>query len=742
MLGTAGGTNALEDEMARGVPLIERKLAAPTVRAELVPRRGLLAVLNAHRSEPVVVVATPPGYGKTTLLAQWVDADDRRTAWLTLDAQDNSPAVLLRHLAAVLDRVAPGVAPTTRVLERSLRVYATALPHLRAALASMAAPFVLVLDDAHLISDPAAVDILATLAENVPSGSQVAFASRDVPSIPLGRLRARRQLVELGTSDLALDDQEADALLREVGVPLLPADVHELAQRTEGWAAGLYLAALSMTAAGSTAAIHARFPGTDRFVADFLRSELLDRLDPDEQAFVRSTSVLDEMSGPLVDHVLGCTGSGARLVALESSNRFVVPLDREREWFRYHTLFRELLASELHAQEPERITELRARAADWYVEAGMPERGLAVAFEAEDFDRAAGIFLQIAMETYWEGEIGTLLGWIRQFGPRIESYPDVASIAALITVLVGDEVTPMRLLRSVPAEVRLAFVADVARTLLIADGVANAREAADRAVASAPVGTRFRAQALLCRSIIAEAEGDEEGAEAFRAQIGDLPDDLVAPPARSAALAMRARHAMHAGDWSTAEALSHRARAVVLQHHLEDYSTTFIIHVVAARVALHRGDRTRAVDELMAAQRLRAVVTSAAAAYALLARVEMGRAYLALGDTPGVQTMIADADQIIRRRPDLGVLPRALEALRAQVAAAPGRPSGSTTLTGAEMRLLPYLPTHLTYGAIAARLSLSENTVKTQAGSIYGKLDANTRMEAVAKAQEIGLLER
>jgi len=727
--------------LTRGVPLIERKLAVPTVRAGLVPRRGLLAMLSAHRSEPVVVVAAPPGYGKTTLLAQWVAAEDRRAAWLTLDAADNSPAVLLRHLAAALDRIVPDAVPVTRAVERAIHVYATALPHLRAALGSIAEPFVLVLDDVHLISDPGAVDVLGTLAENVPGGSQVAFASRDVPSIPLARLRARRLLFELGTSDLALDDAEAAALLREAGVPLLPADLHELGKRTEGWAAGLYLAAQSMSAAGSTAVLHTEFRGTDRFVADFLRSELLTRLDADELAFLRATSILDEMSGPLVDHVLATTGSAARLTALEASNRFVVPLDREREWFRYHTLLRELLTSELRAQTPQRVSELRARAADWYVEAGMPEQGLGLAFAAEDFDRAARIFLQIAMETYWEGRIGMLQGWIRQFGEQIELFPDVASIASLIMVLLGDEATPTRLLQSVPADSRLANVADVVRSLLVADGLTAAREAADRAVAAAPRGTRFRAQALLCRAIIADAQGEAAGAEAMLAEISDLPVELIAPPGRSTALALRARHAMETGDWSAAGALVHRAHLVVVQHHLVDYSTTFLVHVVAARYALHRGDRTRAADELMAAQRLRPVVTSAVAAFALLVRVDMGRTYLALGDTAGARAMVADADDIVRRRPDLGVLPLALDALRVQVAAAPSRRSGSTTLTAAEMRLMPYLSTHLTYGAVATRLGLSENTVKTQAGSIYGKLDVNSRMEAVARAQEVGLLD-
>jgi LuxR family maltose regulon positive regulatory protein len=724
--------------------LIERKLAPPAQRAGMVVRERLLERLSASRDIPVVAVSAPPGYGKSTLLAQWTARDDRPSAWLSLDASDNNPAVLLRYLATAIDRVEPLPPRLLAGLERSQRIHGSALPRFRAALASLGRPILVVLDDVQVLTSPEAQDIIGVLADDLAPGSQVAFVSRDIPPVALGRLRARGRLVEFGTDDLALDAKEAAHLLRAAGVPLLPNDVIRLTERTEGWPAGLYLAALSIQASGSTAAIHATFRGTDRFVTDFLRSELLARLHPDDVSFLRRTSLLNEMCGPLVDHVLQTAGSAARLERLQASNLFVVPLDRSREWYRYHTLFRELLAHDLHDRDEPEVAELLGRASDWYLAHDSAEVALATAFEAGDFDRAARIFSSIALPTYWAGRLGMIRPWILQFGDHIGRYPEAAAIGSLLSVLIGDRAQAWRLMEIAaqdPPDGSLAGIVPLGRAVMLAGGLEEARRDAERAVAAAPRGSLLHPQALVILASILEAAGDDERAEAVLTEITELPAGGAAGPGRSLALSLRARLAMDRGDWASAEVLVRRARAIVASARLEDYNTTAAVLAVAARLTIHHGDHRSAEADLASAQRLRPLITDATPWFSTWTRVELGRAYLALGDTAGARAMVAEADDIVRVRPDLGTLLVRLADLRDKANAAPTIPSGMSTLTPAELRLLPYLTTHLTFAEIATRFGLSANTVKTQAASMYARLDVGSRAEAVERARKVGLLD-
>jgi LuxR family maltose regulon positive regulatory protein len=736
---------AQERMVAPGV--LERKLAPPTGRAGLVVRERLLARLRGARDVPVLAVAAPPGYGKTTLLSQWIERDGRPSGWLTVDDRDNDPALLLEYLAAALDRIEPSQVRDVVALMRGRRtVYDAALPAFQASLASMRVPFLLVIDDVHALTNPESLDIVAAAVDAIPAGSQIAVASRDIPRLPLGRLRATRRLQELGTDDLALDIGESAQLLRLAGVPLLPADVQRLTERTEGWPAGLYLAALSIQAAGSTAAVHATFRGTDQFVTDFLRSELLSRLDPDDVTFLRRTSVLGELCGPLVDHALGTTGSASRLDALARSNLFVVPIDRNRVWYRYHTLFRELLAAELRDNDPELVPVLLGRTADWYEAQDAPEQALAVAFDAGDTARAARIVARIGLPAYWEGRFAALRGWIARFGDAINQHPAAAVLGALTAILDGEPANAEWLLEAATGSAGDAADAvpglHTVKAIMLRDGLRQARADAERGLAAAPPGQPLRALALLVLGTILDAQGEDEAAEAVLAEHTEGATGSAAAPGRSLALAFRARRALDRGDWTAAESFIKRARGLVATHHLGEYSTTGVVAAVSARVAISHRDLGHAAADLVDAQRLRPSMTYAAPMVAVYARVEMGRAYLALGDTAGARTMVAEADEIRRVRPDLGVVLGRLDDLRKRAAAAPvGHAAGASTLTPAELRLLPYLQTHLSYRDIGNRLGVTSNTIKTHAGGIFAKLDVSRRAEAVDKAREVGLLE-
>jgi LuxR family transcriptional regulator, maltose regulon positive regulatory protein len=351
---------------APSFPILESKLTPAPTRPGLVSRVQLLDCLEASGTAPVVALCAPAGYGKTVLAAEWAKRDPRPFVWLSIDRHDNDPTVLLTYLAVGLDRVEP-IDPTVLgvLASRGASISQTVLPRLGAALASKALPVVVVLDDVHLLHDQESLDAVAVLVDHLPTGSQLAVLSREKPPLPMARWRAEGRLAELGPRELAMSPPEAGSLLRAAGVELSDAEAAELTRRAEGWPVALYLAALANKASGQRGDTGFAFTGDDRFLADYLHAELLAHLPTERVAFLTRTAVLDRLTGPLCDAVLGSSGSAAMLESLERSNLLVIPLDRQREWYRYHPLFRELLRGELERSEPELVGTLTLRAARW-----------------------------------------------------------------------------------------------------------------------------------------------------------------------------------------------------------------------------------------------------------------------------------------------------------------------------------------------------------------------------------------
>ena len=362
--------------------LSESKLRHPTGRRGIVARPALINRLSSVET-PVISVVAPAGYGKTTLLAQWGEVWQPRVAWVSADHRDNDPAVLLTYLATAVDRIEPLAPAVLRTLARPGNAIAV-VPLLASAIGSMRQPMALVLDDAEVITNRECIDTITELALSFPAGSRFAIASRDTLSLPAARLRAHGGIIEIGADDLAMSEREAAVLLGGAGVGVGAHDVDALVQRTEGWPTGLYLAALAMRAGSPRAEAGFSVTGDDRFVGDYLRSELLDRVSRAEVTFLTRTSILDRMCGGLCDAVVGRTGSSRTLESLESRNLLVVPLDRRREWYRYHHLFRELLHAELTRREPEFVARLHSGAAQWYEANAMPEAAIDHAMAAED----------------------------------------------------------------------------------------------------------------------------------------------------------------------------------------------------------------------------------------------------------------------------------------------------------------------------------------------------------------------
>jgi LuxR family transcriptional regulator, maltose regulon positive regulatory protein len=735
----------------QSLPILQSKLHPHLGHGGGVARVALLDRLEASSGVPVVAVIAPPGYGKTTVLAQWAERDRRPFAWLSVDQHDNDPAVLLTYVAAALDRVA-SVDPTLfgTLASPGVSIAETVLPRLGSSLSANALPVVVVLDDVHLLQNWECLDAVATLTDHLPQGSQLVIAGRGQPPL-LGGLRVEGRMVEIGPDPLAMDSREAELLVSDAEVELSRDEIDDLVRRTEGWPVALYLAALSVKAGRSGEGTAVAFAGDDRFLVDYLQAVLLSRLPPRVVSFLTHTAVLDRLSGPLCDAVLGRTGSSHLLESLERSNMLVIALDRERRWYRYHQLFQEMLRAELERREPALIRELTLRASEWYEHNGLDEEAIEYAMAAGDADRAARLVVETALPVYYGGRMATLQRWLDWFDHEglVERYPAVAVLGAWMHMLGGHPAAAERWVDAAERRSHRGAMPDgttsidgwlaLLRAMLCRDGVARMRTDAEIALKLVPPGSLLRASAQLLLGISHLLAGDPDLADRLLAAAAEAGEDTGADTA-TVALAERSILALAREDWSQAEVLAERARSIARRAWLEEYVTSALLFAAAARVAIHRGAAARAREDLARAQRLRPQITYALPFYAVQTRLELASAYLALSDTAAVRTMLREVDELLQRRPDLGILRRQAEELRARLDALRVEAVGASSLTAAELRLLRLLGTHHSFRVMGEQLYLSRHTVKSHAMSIYRKLGVSSRSEAIQRARDLGLV--
>jgi LuxR family transcriptional regulator, maltose regulon positive regulatory protein len=342
-------------------PLLETKLFIPTRRRGLVARLRLSERLNRGTEAKLTLISAPAGFGKTTLLADWLEADPangRSTAWLSLEQSDNDPALFWTYLITALQTAAPtiGAGPLS-LLHSSQSPIEVILAELLNDLSTLAAEVVLALDDYHVIDTREVNDEMVFLLDHLPPQIHLVIASRADPALPLARMRSRGELVEIRAAELRFTPDETAAYLNDaMGLKLTAQDVAALESRTEGWIAALQLAALSMQGREDVAGFIAGFAGDDRYIVDYLAEEVLQRQPEHVRHFLLQTSILDRLSGPLCDAVTGQDGGRAMLEALERENLFLVPLDDRRRWYRYHHLF----ADVLQAHPPGRAARSRS----------------------------------------------------------------------------------------------------------------------------------------------------------------------------------------------------------------------------------------------------------------------------------------------------------------------------------------------------------------------------------------------
>src|SRR5215218_3332725 len=421
-------------------PLLETKLHVPRRRPGLVARPRLIDRLSRGAQSALTLVSAPAGFGKTSLLADWLAAagvDERCTAWLSLDQRDNDPALFWTYLVAALKTAVPGVGGSALSLLESRQppmdvVRATLINDLGATSSDV----VVVLDDYHVLEARDVLDGMAFLVEHLPPQIHLVIASRADPALPLARLRGRGELVEIRAADLRFTPEEAAAYLNGVmRLGLTAQDVTALEGRTEGWIAALQLAALSMQGRDDVAGFIAGFAGDDRYIVDYLVEEVLQRQSDHVRHFLLQTSILDRLSGPLCDAVTGRDGGKAMLEALDRGNLFLVPLDDRRRWYRYHHLFADVLQAHLLDEQADIAPGLHRRASAWY--AGNGERSEAVdhALAGGDFGRAADLIEPAIPELRRNRQEATLRRWLEALPEELFRVRPVLSMGVVASLM-------------------------------------------------------------------------------------------------------------------------------------------------------------------------------------------------------------------------------------------------------------------------------------------------------------------
>ena len=736
--------------------VVDSKIRVPILRSGLVSRTVLVNRLKANLDAPLVAVFAPVGYGKTTLLAQWAERDPRPFVWISVDDHDADAIVLLRHFAAALDAVTPLGPEVLDALTRPVEtVWTTVLPRIAAMIAT-AQPIVIVVDDVHLLRSVESVEVLSAVADQIGEGSALILAGRASPRLPIAALRAAGRLMEIGPGDLALTPREGQRLLRAVGVHLAFDEVTKLVRECEGWAAAVYLAGLALRVGDDGTSPPATAPNLaqrEAGLAAYVRSEYLSRLPPKTVQFLRRTSVLEQMCGELCDAVLGAEGSARELERIEHSNLFLVPLDRHRVWYRYHRLFRDVLRRDLAASESGLVGALHARAADWYEAHGNSEAALEHAHARGDTRRVARILAAIAVPVYHSGRGKTVERWLERFDDPtlLARYPAVALKGSLIHALRGHREDAERWLdvaetsilgqASRPTAAQRAWLMLI-RAALGRDGVYQMIADAESSLTDIGRDEPARAFALMVLAAGYMLLGQDERADALFAEAAQEADRLGATDTRVVAMGERSLLAAAHDDLPAAHRLARDAEQLAEEAHLNGYGTTAIAVAASARTSLRHGDWVAARAELGKLGGLMPSVREGLFPwFAVQTQLEFARAYLALRDTEAVQSLLGELRELLQERPHVGVLVDEVEKLERELALTPDSGGVNRTLTPAELRLLPYLATHLSFREIGQQLYVSRNTIKTQAISVYRKLGVASRSQAIACAARLGLVD-
>ncbi len=723
--------------------------ASSKTDSALVERPRLLSRL-ADTSVPVVVLNAPSGYGKSVLVGQWAEQDARPYPTLILGEEHNDPAMLIGSIVALLDPIEAVPAEVDDALANlEPNIEKVVLPRLGAALKARQLPFVLVLDDFERLGNQQALAAVAAIMASLPPGSQLVLATRTEPALPIGRLRAHRGVTELGAEDLLMTTAECRTLLSGLELELSAAQLDVLVQRTEGWPAALYLAGLALNKATDVDDAISRFAGDDRFVVDYIREEFLEPVSAHQLDFLRRASVLDRLSGDLCDVVLERDGSATQIFDLSRSNVLLTPLDRRDEWFRFHPLFREMLRAELRRTEPGVEAGLHRRASDWWLDHGDWDRAIRHAVDADDLGRAGELLWMGIPEFTTRGRNATVIGWLEQLGEQTVATDAALSLTASYTHITQGAggrteywaaVAAGLIDREEPSEKKTVLSAGLAliEGALARGGVGGIADHCAVAAEMLPADSPWMSMCRLIEGVGLHLRGSRP--EAHEKLIdGARRGAISAPNVQVLCLSQLALLAIEEEDWTLAQMLASQARAQVDRSGIGDYPMMALSLAVSAVVRSRTGRLEEAAADLRHGTALLEQLEDFAPWYEAETWVTLARAAARLDDAPAATRMLGEGSRVLKLTPDAFVLGEWIAATAASIEAVSA--SAIRDLTPAELRILQYLPTHLSFPQIAGQVFVSPNTVKTQVQGVYRKLGVSSRRDAVESARAAGLLD-
>jgi LuxR family transcriptional regulator, maltose regulon positive regulatory protein len=721
--------------------------------------RPALVQRLAHAHAKLILVDAPTGYGKTTLVAQWRAsaagggaAGSRPFAWVTLDPDDNDPVSLWSHVAHALHRARPefGVQAILEALRaQPPDVGGAVLPALVNELNTLPGPVLLVLDDYHRVKERSCHAHVEYLLNHLPPTAQLVLTTRADPPLPLARLRSTGDMVEVRMSELRFTPAEAAALVgRTTGIALADPDLADLVGRTEGWPAGVYLAALSLRGHPSPGTFVRQFSGDSRYIADLLIEEVLSRQPAHIRRFLARTAILGEFSAPLADAVLGSADAAEIIGTLERENLFVVPVDENRGWYRYHRLFAQLLRSQLTRAEPGIIPALHQRASAWHQQAGSPLEAISHALAGGDVTQAVELIASRWPGYAGAGRMGTVRGWLQALGDdQVAAHPLAAHCAAWSAALVGDRSSLERWLPVIEAGdypgplpdgmTSLQSSAALLRGVFGFEGLGVMRKWAQLAVelendpaspwyALARTGLGFNL--YLCGEPAAAAAALEE------AVVCDPPILLI----RMLALSCLGLVAAGQGRLLRAEELTRAASDLTGQDDLSETPQSAFTHLAAGALNAARGRPAEARGELERALRLRRRVPGVSPWPTLEGLLQLAEVLLGLGDRAAAD-LLGQAQELLASLPDGAEAQLArVRRLGQELAKLSGGPP-LEPLTEREVTVLRLLRGTLSLREIGQELHLSPNTIKTHTRVIYRKLGVSTRRQAVEQGHRAGI---
>ena len=734
-------------------PLVEAKLALPSMRHGVVDRPRVRRALDSGRDASLTLVAAPAGYGKTTAARAWCAGLDTAPAWVTLDAGDNDPVLLWRYVTTAVDRVSSGLGrDALRRLSVAGGQVEVAIDELMNNVAALGSELVVVLDDLQEVIDEECLSSIDYAVGHAPPNLRLVLLTRVDPALSLARLRAAHALGEVRVSELAFTTAEARELLVVLGrLELGTEEIDMIVERTEGWPAGLVLAWLWLRTVEDPVRAVRAFGGDNRFVAEYLSGEVLAALDEDGRAFLYGAAVLGEFTIELCDGVLDRSDSAARLAELERSNLFVSQL--ERGWFRIHSLFAEYARTQLTSPELDAPTLIHRRAAVWLRSHGLPVEAVRHAAAAGDHELVAELMVEYHLPMIRGGAARTVLRWVRTLPEtQLVDHPELAVAAATAAMLVGGRRLEQRRLlalvdvgrgaRRGRADAYVEAAAGLVRAVTIDRGVGQAVLDGRRAVEFAEVDANeilTAALAACARALFFAGELDEASAVAVRALEHPAIEQHV--PSLVVARSTLALVAVERGRLASARGHAEQAKAAVgrigtSRSWLGANASAVVGAVLAAEESLVEAERELASAERFFADEVATV--HHAWLLVLLARVRLRR-----GRLGEAEATLRSAREALGELRDSGLVPALADKVERDLEAASDRASSGEMLeppSEAELAVLRLLASDLSTREIGERLFLSQNTIRSHRRALYHKLGVHSRADAIARASALGLL--